>query len=166
MFDEADAIFGKRSEVRDARDRYANVEVAYLLQRLETYDGLAILTTNLRGNIDEAFTRRLDCVLEFPMPEYEQRLQIWELAIPSEAPLHTDLDLPFLARKFKLAGGHIRNIALTAAFLAAEDNAPIGMRHLVRGIRREYQKLGKLVAEADFERYFDLLRQSPDEEGP
>jgi Winged helix domain, variant/ATPase family associated with various cellular activities (AAA) len=165
LFDEADAIFGKRSEVRDARDRYANVEVAYLLQRLETYDGLAILTTNLRGNIDEAFTRRLDCVLEFPMPEEAQRLSIWRLALPMEAPLESNVDLLFLARKFKLAGGHIRNIALTAGFLAAEDGGPIGMRHLARAVRREYQKLGKLVAEADFEQYFDLLRQSQDEEG-
>jgi SpoVK/Ycf46/Vps4 family AAA+-type ATPase len=165
LFDEADAIFGKRSEVRDARDRYANVEVAYLLQRLETYEGLAILTTNLRGNIDEAFTRRLDCVLEFPMPEEAQRLSIWRLALPAEAPLESDVDLPFLARKFKLAGGHIRNIALTAGFLAAEDGGSIGMRHLVRAARREYQKLGKLVAEADFEQYFELLRQSQGEEG-
>jgi SpoVK/Ycf46/Vps4 family AAA+-type ATPase len=158
LFDEADAIFGKRSEVRDARDRYANVEVAYLLQRLEAYDGLAVLTTNLRGNIDEAFIRRLDFVLEFPLPEEQERLQIWRLALPPEAPLNADVDLPFLARKFKLAGGHLRNIALTAAFLAAEDSRDITMRHLVRATRREYQKLGKLVAEADFEQYYPLLK--------
>ena len=121
LFDEADAIFGKRSEVRDARDRYANVEVAYLLQRLENYDGLAVLTTNLRGNIDEAFIRRLDCVMEFPLPEETERLRIWRLALPAMAPLADDVDLLFLARKFKLAGGHIRNIALTAGFLAAAD---------------------------------------------
>src|SRR5204863_7123559 len=90
LFDEADAIFGKRSEVRDARDRYANVEVAYLLQRLEVYEGLAVLTTNLRGNIDEAFVRRLDCVLEFPLPEEAERLQIWERAVPREAPTSDD----------------------------------------------------------------------------
>jgi AAA+ superfamily predicted ATPase len=160
LFDEADAIFGKRSEVRDARDRYANVEVAYLLQRLEAYDGLAVLTTNLRGNIDEAFIRRLDSVLEFPLPEEPERLRIWRLAVPSEAPLDADVDLPFLARKFKLAGGHIRNIALGAAYLAAEDVEAIGMAHLVRATRREYQKLGKLVAEADFERYYGLVRDA------
>jgi SpoVK/Ycf46/Vps4 family AAA+-type ATPase len=158
LFDEADAIFGKRSEVRDARDRYANVEVAYLLQRLESYEGLAVLTTNLRGNIDEAFVRRLDCVIEFPLPEEAERLRIWRLALPAEAPLAADVDLPFLARKFKLAGGHIRNIALTAGFLAAEDALTIGMAHLVRATRREYQKLGKLVAESDFEQYYDLLK--------
>jgi SpoVK/Ycf46/Vps4 family AAA+-type ATPase len=158
LFDEADAIFGKRSEVRDARDRYANVEVAYLLQRLENYEGLAVLTTNLRGNIDEAFIRRLDSVLEFPLPEEAERLQIWRRSLPPEAPVDADADLAFLARKFKLAGGHIRNIALTAAFLAAENNTSIGMKHLVRATRREYQKLGKLVAEADFEHHYGLLK--------
>jgi SpoVK/Ycf46/Vps4 family AAA+-type ATPase len=160
LFDEADAIFGKRSEVRDARDRYANVEVAYLLQRLEAYDGLAVLTTNLRGNIDEAFIRRLDCVLEFPLPEEQERLKIWRLALPPEAPLGPDVDLAFLARKFKLAGGHLRNIALTAGFLAAEDGDHICMQHLVRATRREYQKLGKLVAESDFEQYYYLLKST------
>ena len=158
LFDEADAIFGKRSEVRDAHDRYANVEVAYLLQRLETYDGLAVLTTNLRGNIDEAFVRRLDCVLEFPLPEEAERLQIWRRALPARGAAGADVDLAFLARKFKLAGGHIRNIALTAAFLAAEDGEPIGMQHLARATRREYQKLGKLVAESDFEQHYSLLK--------
>jgi SpoVK/Ycf46/Vps4 family AAA+-type ATPase len=158
LFDEADAIFGKRSEVRDARDRYANVEVAYLLQRLEIYEGLAVLTTNLRGNIDEAFVRRLDCVLEFPLPEEAERLQIWDRAVPPEAPTSPDVDLAFLARKFKLAGGHIRNIALTAAFLAAEDGTPIGMKHFARATRREYQKLGKLIAESDFEQHYSLLK--------
>lgn len=158
LFDEADAIFGKRSEVRDAHDRYANVETAYLLQRLEAYDGMAILTTNLRGNIDEAFIRRLDFVLEFPMPEEAERLAIWRLALPSEAPLAADLDLPFIARKFRLAGGHIRNIALTAAFLAAAEDCPIGMKHVVRATRREYQKQGKMVAPGDFEQYFSLLK--------
>jgi SpoVK/Ycf46/Vps4 family AAA+-type ATPase len=158
LFDEADAIFGKRSETRDAQDRYANVEVAYLLQRLETYEGLALLTSNLRGNIDEAFLRRLDLVLEFPLPEEPERRQIWARALPAQAPLEGDVDLDFLARKFKIAGGHIRNIALTAAYLAAAEGAGIGMKHLVRGTRREYQKLGKLVAESDFEQFYALLR--------
>jgi SpoVK/Ycf46/Vps4 family AAA+-type ATPase len=160
LFDEADAIFGKRSEVRDAHDRYANVETAYLLQRLEAYEGLAVLTTNLKGNIDEAFLRRLDCVMEFPMPEEPERLAIWQRALPPEAPRDADVDLAFLARKFKLAGGHIRNIALTAAFLAAADGSSIAMKHLVRGTRREYQKLGKLVAESDFERYYEFLKDT------
>lgn len=158
LFDEADALFGKRSEVRDAHDRYANVEIAYLLQRLESYDGPAILTTNLRGNLDEAFVRRLDFAVEFPLPDESERLAIWRRALPSEAPLEEDVDLAFLAGKFRLAGGHIRNIALAAGFLAAPEGGPIGMRHLVRATRREYQKLGKLVAEADFERYYPLLK--------
>jgi len=158
LFDEADALFGKRSEVKDAHDRYANVEIAYLLQRLEEYSGVAILTTNLRGNLDEAFVRRLDFALEFSMPEEAERLQIWRLALPPEAPLAPEVDLPFLARQFKLAGGHIRNIALTAAFLAADEGDVIAMKHLVRATRREYQKIGKLVAAGDFGRYYDLLK--------
>jgi SpoVK/Ycf46/Vps4 family AAA+-type ATPase len=160
LFDEADALFGKRSETRDAHDRYANVEIAYLLQRLETYDGVAVLTTNLRGNLDEAFVRRIDFALEFPLPEEAERLKIWRLALPDQAPLAEDVDLPFLARKFRLSGGHIRNITLTAAFLAADDAGVIGMKHLVRATRREYQKIGKLVAESDFERYYPLLKDT------
>ncbi|MSQ26611.1 MAG: ATP-binding protein [Dehalococcoidia bacterium] len=160
LFDEADALFGKRSEVRDAHDRYANVETAYLLQRLEGYNGVAVLTTNLRGNLDDAFLRRLDFVIEFPMPEEAERLRIWRGSLPNEAPLDGDVDLPFLARKFRLAGGHIRNICLTGAFLAAEEGDRIAMRHLIRGTRREYQKLGKLVAQNDFEPYYSLLLES------
>jgi SpoVK/Ycf46/Vps4 family AAA+-type ATPase len=160
LFDEADALFGKRSEVKDAHDRFANIEIAYLLQRLEAYEGIAVLTTNLLGNIDEAFLRRLDCVMEFPMPEEAERLRIWRLAIPTDAPLADEVDLSFLARKFRLAGGHIRNIALTAAYLAAADGHVITMKQLVRATRREYQKLGKLVAESDFEHYYPLLKGS------
>jgi len=157
LFDEADALFGKRSEVKDAHDRYANIEVAYLLQRLEAYEGLALLTTNMRGNLDDAFLRRLDFAVDFPLPDEAQRLNIWQRSIPATAPLAEDIDLPFLARRFKIAGGHIHNIALGAAFLAAEEHSAISMRHLVRATRREHQKLGRLVAEADFERYYTLL---------
>jgi AAA+ superfamily predicted ATPase len=160
LFDEADALFGKRSETRDAHDRYANVEVSYLLQRLESYEGLAILTSNLRGNIDEAFVRRLDVVLEFSLPEEAERLRIWRRALPSQAPLGDDIDLAFLASSFKLAGGHIRNIALTAAYLAAAAGEPIAMKHLVRATRRENQKMGKLVAENEFGRYYALLKEA------
>jgi hypothetical protein len=160
LFDEADAIFGKRSEVRDAHDRYANVETAYLLQRLEVYDGLAILTTNMRGNIDDAFLRRLDGVIEFPLPGEAERLTIWQCSLPADAPRAADVDLGFLARKYKLAGGNIRNIAVAAAFLAAAEGGPITMRHFIGAVRREYQKLGKLVAEGDFEQYYGLLTAS------
>ena len=160
LFDEADALFGKRSDVKDAHDRYANVEVAYLLQRLETYQGIAVLTTNLRGNLDDAFLRRLDFGVDFPMPEEAERLKIWQLSIPEAAPVSGDIDLLFLARKLKLAGGHIRNIAVAAAFLAADHQGPITMADLVRATKREYQKLGKLIREADFEQYYDLLREA------
>lgn len=158
FFDEADAIFGKRSEVKDAHDRYANLEVGYLLQQLESYDGVVVLATNLRKNMDDAFVRRLHYAIEFPFPEEIDRLQIWRGVFPAETPLHADLDLEFAARQFKLAGGNIRNIALAAAFLAADDGAAVGMLHLVRAARREYQKLGKLVTAADFGPYLALVR--------
>ncbi len=112
LFDEADALFGKRSEVKDARDRYANVEVAYLLQRMELFDGLAILTTNLRSNVDEAFVRRLDAIVDFPMPEEEHRRKLWERNLPASLPVTGDIDLDFLARQFKISGGNIRNVCV------------------------------------------------------
>lgn len=158
FFDEADAIFGKRSEVKDAHDRYANIEVGYLLQRIEEFEGVVILATNLRKNMDDAFVRRLHMSIEFPFPEEEDRLKIWRLAFPTDAPMADDVDLGFMARRFKLTGGNIKNIALAAAFLAAAAGAPIGMAHLIRGTRREYQKLGKLVVEAEFGPYLSLLK--------
>jgi hypothetical protein len=157
FFDEADSVFGKRSEVKDAHDRYANIEVGYLLQKMEEYDGVVILATNLRNNIDNAFIRRLHVVIDFPFPEEPDRLRIWRNVFPADAPLAADLDLAFAARQFKLAGGNIRNVALLAAFLAAEDGAPVGMAHLMRATRREYQKLGKLITEADFGPYIALV---------
>jgi AAA+ superfamily predicted ATPase len=158
FFDEADAIFGKRSEVKDAHDRYANIEVGYLLQKMEEYDGVVILATNLRKNIDDAFVRRLHMTIDFPFPEEHDRLRIWQKVYPPEAPLADDVDLPFLARQFKVTGGNIRNIALLSAFLAAEEGSEIGMAHLVRAIKREYQKLGKLVTQTDFGAYLGLVR--------
>ncbi|MCS6937893.1 MAG: ATP-binding protein [Roseiflexus sp.] len=153
FFDEADALFGKRSEVRDAHDRYANIEVGYLLQKMEEYDGVVILATNLRKNLDEAFVRRLHMAIDFPFPEEGDRLRIWRKVFPADAPLERDVNLEFLARQFKLAGGNIRNAALLAAFLAAEDGAAIGMEHILRAVRREYQKIGKLAPVAEFEQY-------------
>lgn len=158
FFDEADAIFGKRSEVKDAHDRYANIEVGYLLQKMEEYDGVVILATNLRKNIDDAFIRRMHMSIEFPFPEEPDRLRIWDKVFPPEAPLGDDVDLSFLARQFKVTGGNIRNIALLSAFLAAEEGTSIGMTQIVRSLKREYQKLGKLVTESDFGRYLSLLR--------
>ncbi len=150
LFDEADAIFGKRSEVKDAHDRYANLEVAYLLQKMEEYQGITILTTNLRQNLDDAFTRRIRFIVEFPFPEEEYRLQIWQRIFPQEIPLSQEVDLSLLARKFKLAGGNIRNIALAAAFLAAQQEQSVRMSHLLKATKREFQKMGRLVSEEEF----------------
>jgi SpoVK/Ycf46/Vps4 family AAA+-type ATPase len=157
LFDEADAIFGKRSEVKDARDRYANVEVAYLLQRMEQFDGMAILTTNLRANVDEAFLRRLDAIVDFPLPEVDDRRRLWERNLSAGAPKADDIDLDFLARHFTLSGGNIRNVAVGAAFLAAEAALPLDMKDLVRETAREYRKLGRLCVEAEFGPWFPLV---------
>ena len=158
FFDEADALFGKRSEVGDSHDRYANIEVAYLLQKMEGYPGAVILATNFRRNIDDAFVRRLDFVIDFPFPEPEDRRRIWARVLPPEAPLADDVDLDFLSEKFKLSGGAIRNCSLAAAFQAADEDEPIGMRHLVRAVAQEYGKQGRLTLEADFERFHDVIR--------
>ena len=149
FFDEADAIFGKRSEVKDAHDRYANIEISYLLQRMEAYDGVTILATNLRANLDEAFTRRLQFAVDFPFPDEGYRLLIWQTLLPPGVPHEPDLDFELLARRFKLAGGNIRNILVSAAFLAASDGGRLGMKHLLHGTRRELQKMGRLVNEKD-----------------
>ena len=161
FFDEADALFGKRSEVSDAHDRYANIEVAYLLQRLETYDGLVVLATNLQRNIDPAFLRRISVAVDFVAPEEPERRAIWARAFPPTAPV-ADVDLDFLARQFKVTGGVISNAALGAAFLAADEDSPITMRHAVLSVKREFQKLGRLRTEKEFDRYFDLVNRDAD----
>ncbi|MEV6634653.1 ATP-binding protein [Actinoplanes sp. NPDC051470] len=161
FFDEADALFGKRSEVSDAHDRYANIETAYLLQRLETYEGLVVLATNLQKNIDPAFLRRIAVAVDFVPPEEAERRQIWTRAFPPTAPV-TDLDVDFLARQFKITGGVISNAALGAAFLAAAEDSPITMRHAVLSVKREFQKLGRLRTEKEFDRYFDLVNRDAD----
>ncbi len=150
LFDEADAIFGKRSEVRDAHDRYANIESAYLLQRMETFDGIAILTTNLRANLDEAFTRRIDVVVDFPEPDEAARLALWRVCLAPPLPRENDLDLDYCARSFPLSGGNIRSAAVTAGYRAAEGGRPVSMVDLVSAIRQEYRKLGRLVLGRDF----------------
>lgn len=147
FFDEADALFGKRSEVKDARDRYANIEVAYLLQKIEEYDGIAILATNLRQNLDEAFTRRLDFLIDFPFPEPIYRRRIWEVHFPSQAPLDAEIDLDELSQRYELSGGNIRNAALSAAYFAAVEDSIITYRHIRMAIRREHQKMGRLLHE-------------------
>ncbi len=157
LFDEADALFGKRSEVADAHDRYANVEIAYLLQRMEMFEGIAILATNLRSNLDEAFARRLDTLIDFPEPEEGDRLKLWDRCLGTAAPRADDIDLTFLARAFKLSGGNIRNIAVAAGYYAAEAERPITMRDLVRATQREYRKLGHMVVESEFGEYYPSL---------
>src|SRR3954466_13269316 len=158
FFDGADALFGKRSEVGDSPDRYANIEVAYLLQKMEGYPGAVILATNLRRNIDDAFVRRLDFVIDFPFPEAEDRRRIWAIVLPAEAPRADDVDLDFLATRFKLSGGAIRNCSLAAAFQAADEDSAIAMPHLVRAVAQEYGKQGRLTLETDFEQFHGLIR--------
>ncbi|WP_435837806.1 AAA family ATPase [Streptantibioticus parmotrematis] len=144
LFDEADAVFGKRSEVKDSHDRYANMESAYLLQRLESFDGIALLTTNLRANIDEAFTRRLDLVIDFPFPDAEQRLALWRTGL-AHVPCADGIDPQPAARDFELAGGSIRSAVVTAAYAAAGRGEPVTTADLLTGARREYRKAGRLV---------------------
>ncbi|EGW36039.1 ATPase associated with various cellular activities family protein [Desulfosporosinus sp. OT] len=157
FFDEADALFGRRSEVRDAHDRYANIETAYLLQKIEEYDGITILATNLRNNMDDAFVRRMRFIVDFPFPDEVHREKIWRHMFPEDAPRNEDLDLKFLAKKFRIAGGDIKNIVLAAAFLAAGETAAIGMEHLIRATRDEMQKNGKLCLKEDFGEYYEWI---------
>ena len=143
FFDEADALFGKRSEVRDSHDRYANVEVSYLLQKMEEHEGIAVLATNLRQHLDDAFVRRLSSVVEFPFPDVHDRERIWRVSFPAGAPLHGDVDFGDLAREVRLAGGNIKNMSLAAAFSAAADGGVIRMEHLWHAAHREFGKLGR-----------------------
>lgn len=147
LFDEADALFGKRSDVKDSHDRYANIEVSYLLQRMEAYRGLAILTTNLKSAIDSAFLRRIRFVVQFPFPDVAERIEIWRRMFPPQLPTE-GLDWAKLAR-LNVAGGNIRNVALNAAFLAADAGEPVQMKHLLRAAQSEYTKLEKTLTEAE-----------------
>jgi SpoVK/Ycf46/Vps4 family AAA+-type ATPase len=143
LFDEADALFGKRTEVSDAHDRYANLETAYLLSRLERFDGMAILSTNLKQNIDPAFLRRLEFVIDFDEPSATEREELWRCHLPPGAPLADDVDLKELAALYPIVGGLIRNASVAAAFLAASANSAITRNHLVGAVRREYEKSAK-----------------------
>ena len=157
FFDEADALFGKRSEVKDSHDRYANIEINYLLQKMEEYEGIVIMATNFQKNIDEAFTRRLRFIVEIPFPDRNYRARIWRKIFPTEMPRSKDLEFDFLAGKFEISGGHIKNIALSAAFMAAENSGIVSMKHIIRATRREFQKMGRVFVKADFGEYYDLL---------
>ncbi len=156
FFDEADALFGKRSEVRDSHDRYANIEINYLLQRMEEYEGIVILASNFGNNIDEAFLRRMHFKIDFALPEEKLREEIWKHIFPEETPVGNDVDFGFLAN-FKITGGNIKNIALNAAFLAAGNSGVVKMEHIIRGTRREFQKMGKLCVKGDFGIYYKLI---------
>jgi ATPase family protein associated with various cellular activities (AAA)/winged helix domain-containing protein len=158
FFDEADALFGKRSEVADAHDRYANIEASYLLQRVERYDGALILATNLPANMDEAFSRRLHGEIEFPLPDERARQRLWSKAFPAAAPVADDVDPVLLAKQFQLTGGDIRNVALAAAFLAAHERVPIALAHVMRALARQRHRQGKLPTLAEFGQYLHLVR--------
>jgi len=145
LFDEADSLFGRRTEVRSSNDRYANLEVNYLLQRLEAFSGICLLTTNHENAIDEAFRRRLSIHVRFPMPDEPQRTELWRVMLPDQAPRARDIDNERLATEFVMSGGYIKNAAVRAAFLAADEGAPIAMRHLWRAARVEYEAIGKIV---------------------
>jgi AAA+ superfamily predicted ATPase len=145
LFDEADALFGKRSEIRSSHDRYANIEVGYLLQRMEAYGGLAILTTNMKESFDKAFLRRIRFVVKFPNPNHNSRKEIWKKVFPSSVPLDNSLDYDLLAQ-MDVAGGHIRNIALGASMMAAEEGAPVGMAHVASAAKEEYEKMERPVS--------------------
>ena len=147
LFDEADALFGKRTEVKDSHDRHANVGVSYLLQRMEAYRGLAVLTTNLKNSLDQAFLRRLRFVIQFPFPDAEQRAEIWRRAFPKQTPT---LDLDYLKLgKLSVAGGNIKNIALNSAFIAADHNEPVQMKHILQAAKIEYTKLEKPMMDTE-----------------
>ncbi|GAA2014143.1 ATP-binding protein [Catenulispora yoronensis] len=150
FFDEADALFGKRSKVTDAHDRFANIETAYLLQRLEAFDGLAVLATNLSGNVDPAFLRRLDTIIHFPRPDAAERARLWDLCLGPGVPRAAGLDLDRIAAAFELNGGNIRSCALTASYQAARTGDPVGTTDLFAAVRAEYHKLGRLVDENEF----------------
>ncbi len=158
FFDEADALFGKRSEVKDSHDRYANIEVSYLLQKMEEHEGIAILASNLGSNIDDAFMRRMNFLIEFPFPEEEYRCRIWQSMVPKGAPVAEDVDYEFLSRRFKIAGGSIKNIIINSAFSAAEDSGIITMGHIVNATRNELLKMGKACSHSDFGKYCHLIK--------
>lgn len=157
FFDEADALFGKRSEVRDSHDRYANIEISHLLQKMEAFEGVAILATNLQQNLDSAFMRRFAFVVHFPFPDSASRRRIWDGIWPDAVPLAPDVDLDFMAVQFAISGGSIKNIALAAAFLARADESPVTMLHLLNATRREYQKIGKVLTAADIAPYAEQI---------
>jgi SpoVK/Ycf46/Vps4 family AAA+-type ATPase len=159
FFDECDALFGKRTEIKDAHDKYANTESSFLLMKLEEFEGDVIMATNMSGNIDPAFRRRIRLLVDFPFPDESLRRRIWEGVFPERAPLADDVDFDLLARNFRITGGNIRNVALAAAFRVAENGKPIGMREIILSMKREYRKIGKICDRAEFGPYLELTER-------
>lgn len=157
LFDEGDALFGKRTEMKDSHDKYANVETAFLLQKVEAYEGISILTTNFMQNIDPAFLRRFRFVVHFPIPDADSRLDIWKSIYPKQVPVSKHVDFGFLAKKFELTGGHIKNIALSSAFKAASEDSKVDMKAIMLSIQHELSKTGKAVLRSDFGEYAYML---------
>lgn len=153
FFDEADVLFGKRTEVKDSQDKYSNMEAAFLLQKMEEYDGISILATNFQQNIDEAFKRRIKYMIEFSIPDAHQRKKMWTKAFPEQAPVDKSNDYDFLAEQFKLTGSNIKNIAVNAAFMAAAEQTQIGMKQIIKALRNEYRKSGKRLTKEELEQY-------------
>jgi hypothetical protein len=157
LFDEGDALFGKRTEMKDSHDRYANVETAFLLQKIEAYEGISILTTNFMQNIDPAFLRRFRFIVHYPIPDVASRLEIWKGIFPDQVPLSKNIDFDFLAKHFELTGGHIKNIALSSAFKAASRNEKVTMKSIMLSIQHELGKTGRAVLRSDFGEYAYML---------
>ncbi len=154
FFDEADVLFGRRTEVKDSHDKYSNMEAAYMLQNMEEYTGVVILATNFPQNMDSAFKRRISIRLEFYFPDYENRLLLWRKSVPKQLPLEPDVDFEDLAGRFELSGSSIKNVMLHAAFLAAPNKEEVGKRHILRALKRELEKSGQYCSEKEFLPYF------------
>ena len=154
FFDEADVLFGKRVDVSDARDISANAQTAYLLQKMEEYDGITILATNLMQNFDDAYKRRMKFIIRFTFPQKEQRMQLWEKVFPRQMPLAGDIDIDYLAGNFELSGASIKNIAVNAAFIAASRQETTGMGHIMEALQQEYEKSGKILGKAELKEYY------------
>lgn len=157
LFDETDALFGKRTEVKDSHDKHANLETAYLLQKMEEYNGITIMTTNLLGNLDQAFFRRISYVIHFPIPDEKSRKLIWQKIFPKNAPLSKDVDFDFLAKNFEISGGNIKNVVITSTFMAASEGKEIKMKHIIKALEYEMKKQGKMISKSDFAEYGYLL---------
>ena len=157
LFDETDALFGKRTEVKDSHDKNANVETSYLLQKMEEYSGITIMTTNFVENIDKAFFRRINYVVHFNLPDFDLRLKIWKNMFPDDTPISDDVNFEYLAKNFEIAGGSIKNIVLTATFMAASESDKVEMKHIIKSVEYELKKQGKMVSKSDFAQYAYLL---------